>query len=402
MLDFIPFYFSQKSSILLIFFLNLSILSFLIGVKWRTNNDRSALWLCALTVLCLLYISLFMLGYAGWYTNDITANILFYLPLQQLFLIGPVIYYYVLTLLNPSRGMASKDVYHFVPGIIYNIFILIVFMNDMVIESDYYFYEDGMDMDLDPWYQWAGLFHMTSYLVVSLLHYNRYKKHTLNTLSFADELLYNWAQRFLFVFIVVLLLRVLFFVLNPEWGEFGSKYWYYLCFSILTLYLSFSGYVHIVQVESGLKALRFNPISESLDISESIGDDFSENEKEESADEETSTYRDLYKSLVSVIEEEKLFLNPRLSVRDFTGVLSVHEKEISIAINSEAGMNFNDWVNKYRVDEVILRFEQGEGITHTVLGIAMDCGFNSKSTFNRAFKKKTGKTPLEYLKETNE
>ena len=338
-----------------------------------------------------------MLGYSGWYSIDYTADILFYLPLQQLLLIGPVIYFYVQYLLNPTQKFKRDHIYHFIPAIIYNLFILIVFVNDKVIQSEYYFYADGMDMDLDPWYQWTGLFHMTAYLIFSLLHYNRYKKHTLNTLSYADELLYNWAQRFLFVFIGLLLLRVLFFILNPEWGEFGSKYWYYLCFSTLALYLSFSGYVHMVQVESGSKALQFNPMDEGFELADTIQDEFLEGET--AVD---NGHAALFEKLESTIKKEKLFLNPRLSVRDLTSVLGTHEKEISNAINTQTEMNFNDWVNKYRVDEVIDRFKKGEGIALTVLAIAMDCGFNSKSTFNRAFKKKTGKTPIEYLKGINE
>lgn len=60
-------------------------------------------------------------------------------------------------------------------------------------------------------------------------------------------------------------------------------------------------------------------------------------------------------------------------------------------------MNFNDFVNYYRTEEVIKKLQSGKHNIHTLLAIAYDCGFNSKSTFNRSFKKQTGLTPKEYL-----
>jgi AraC-like DNA-binding protein len=60
-------------------------------------------------------------------------------------------------------------------------------------------------------------------------------------------------------------------------------------------------------------------------------------------------------------------------------------------------MNFNDYINHHRVESVKKAFTNGEHKTTTLLGIAYDCGFNSKATFNRAFKKNTGLSPKEYI-----
>ena len=70
---------------------------------------------------------------------------------------------------------------------------------------------------------------------------------------------------------------------------------------------------------------------------------------------------------------------------------------ISKTVNQEFGVNFNDFVNNYRVEAVKNSFAKGEHKKFTLIGIAYDCGFNSKASFNRAFKKNTGKTPKEYL-----
>ena len=67
----------------------------------------------------------------------------------------------------------------------------------------------------------------------------------------------------------------------------------------------------------------------------------------------------------------------------------------------DSGLNFNDFVNEKRVASVIQMMEKGEHANLNLLGIGLDCGFNSKATFNRAFKKYTGLTPNQYIAKNN-
>jgi AraC-like DNA-binding protein len=62
-------------------------------------------------------------------------------------------------------------------------------------------------------------------------------------------------------------------------------------------------------------------------------------------------------------------------------------------------MNFNDFVNYYRVQAVVEKLKMGEQKTQTLLSIAYDCGFNSKATFNRAFKKAMGTSPKNWMEQ---
>jgi len=68
-------------------------------------------------------------------------------------------------------------------------------------------------------------------------------------------------------------------------------------------------------------------------------------------------------------------------------------------INEHMGMNFYNLVNEYRVNEVKERMKSEDMKQLTILAIAFDSGFNSKSSFNTIFKEKTGRTPSEYLVE---
>ena len=243
------FGFGLYSSLLLIFFLHGIVFSILILWEGITNNVRSNLWLSLLIFLLSLYISPFMLGYAGWYTKEGYYQVLFYLPLQQVFLIGPVLYFYVQSLtnkaFNPLRG---REWLHLLPAALYFLYSLVIFIGDIFIFEEIYFYQDGQDKDLDLWYQVAGFFSLMIYFILSLWIYRNYKKRIYDYLSYAEEVSYGWVRRFLLLFLLLLVLRFLFFIINPEWGEFGRKFWYYLSISFVLYYLSIRGYKHSLQL----------------------------------------------------------------------------------------------------------------------------------------------------------
>jgi len=71
---------------------------------------------------------------------------------------------------------------------------------------------------------------------------------------------------------------------------------------------------------------------------------------------------------------------------------------MSRLINEGYGLNFNEYVNELRIKAVIRQLEQRAHKHLTIMGIAYDCGFNAKTTFNRCFKKATGLTPGDYIK----
>ena len=97
------------------------------------------------------------------------------------------------------------------------------------------------------------------------------------------------------------------------------------------------------------------------------------------------------------MQEEKLYLQPELNLSDIVNRLKTNISILSGVVNSAFGKNFNDFVNEYRVNEFKERIYLPENKNITLLGIAFDCGFNSKATFNRAFKKFTGKSPKDFL-----
>jgi len=98
-------------------------------------------------------------------------------------------------------------------------------------------------------------------------------------------------------------------------------------------------------------------------------------------------------------ELSKTYLNPDLTLAHLATEIGISSHILSQVINEQFNLNFFDFVNQYRVEEFKKRIVSAEYENYSLLGIALDCGFNSKSTFNRIFKKATGFTPSRY-KET--
>ena len=395
------FSFSPKSSILLIFFFHGIVFSVLLLKKGLQNADKSSIWLSLFTLLCALYIAPFMFGYAGWYSKPILRDILFYVPFQQLLLLAPVLYFYFKTLLDKSFSFSKKDYFHFLPSALYLIYSLIVLLTDKVVLKEYYFYEDGKDKDFSTWYQIVGLLSLTYYLIQSFQTYHDYKKITYNIVSFADSVMFKWAKQFLIAFLMLIAIRILFFIVNPEWGEFGKKFWYYLCFSLLFYHVSISGYANSISSTTSFKDLPLIPDNDlTLNLDDSletenplflINDKLRENK---AVIPDLDFWKEKIEKLMLI---DKLYENPELVISDLSGKLDTHSKKISQVINEGFFMNFNDFVNNHRTKAVITKIAEGEHNIQTLLSLALECGFNSKSTFNRAFKRSTSLSPKEYI-----
>lgn len=102
--------------------------------------------------------------------------------------------------------------------------------------------------------------------------------------------------------------------------------------------------------------------------------------------------------LEGVMSEQKLFLNPELSLSHFADIANLPARSVSKAINAGKGCNFQAFVNHYRLAEFQRRIREPEAGQLTLLAHAYASGFPSKSTFNSVFKKTTGMTPSQYMK----
>ena len=108
----------------------------------------------------------------------------------------------------------------------------------------------------------------------------------------------------------------------------------------------------------------------------------------------------LKNTLTTAMERDRLWRDSNLTLADLADRLSTTPHKLSEVLNSQLGQTFYDFVNGYRVREVQRRIAAGEAQRVTMLALALDAGFASKSTFNVVFKKHTSQTPSNYRQAT--
>jgi AraC-like DNA-binding protein len=109
---------------------------------------------------------------------------------------------------------------------------------------------------------------------------------------------------------------------------------------------------------------------------------------------------ELQRKLERAMETRKLYLDPDLDLSGLAGRVGAARNQLSYVINQNLGRNFYDYINEYRVREVLRLIEDASRTNDKMITLAFDAGFNSKPTFNAVFKKITGRTPSDYRQQS--
>lgn len=108
--------------------------------------------------------------------------------------------------------------------------------------------------------------------------------------------------------------------------------------------------------------------------------------------------QDIINRLTNKLTEDKIFLQPKLTLEQLSYDLKLQPRHASAVIQHHYKQSFTQLMNSYRVNEVLQKINEPAEKNKTLLAIALECGFSSKSSFNQIFKEHTGKTPSSYLK----
>lgn len=148
-------------------------------------------------------------------------------------------------------------------------------------------------------------------------------------------------------------------------------------------------------------------IEENVVVMETISEGSESTVVDEQYDEHTDKYKScnmtdddckkLLEQLTSVMTKEKLFVNPKLKISDLAGRMGVPSYKLSYLFNQHMQCSFYDYINDFRVLEFKRLIEKGEHKAYSINALTEKCGFTSRSTFFRYFKKNTGMTPNEYI-----
>jgi AraC-like DNA-binding protein len=364
------------------------------GWKEEKLSDKLLGFLLLLNALKIAY---WMLGFAGWYdAHDAYTSFMFYFPFDNVICMGPLLYFYFLSLTNADFTFERKHKKHFILPALWLLMILAKFIFDY---SFHYPFPDientqygtkGPFADLDK-NKWTGLISFASffyYIFITLRSFRSYQLYVKENFSTTEDIRFNWLRNILYAISAGVLIIFL-FNLIAQFKTFGNNSyifdWYaYIFLGMVTYYLSIAGYYTKHRL---LQKLHFTTSEQQALPEEKII-----NEKEE-----MPALQNWKEKLLIHMAEKKPYLEAELTLSDLSKQLKTNSSVLSKVINDGTGSNFNDFINAYRVQEVITKLKAGEQQKQTLLGIAYDCGFNSKATFNRAFKKITGNPPKEFM-----
>lgn len=304
------------------------------------------------------------------------------------FAFGPVTYFYVRACTQKDFTFRSILWLHFLPVVIDLIMNIPIFALSGPEKIDLLLnrinYKSG---DLNPIPVALKSIHAVIYVALSIQLVYQYKKHVTNTASNIDESLHRWLLLFCGILLVPLGTLILFTVFGVEFLKLGIIG--------MTVFV----FVNAVLLAIILKPALFHAFPHQISLTEIR----EEKEEEEKQKYENSNLQEIQKDklserLIAHLETEKSYQEPELTIAELAEQLKTPSHYLSQVINQKMGCTFLDFINQYRVKEAKEKLVDENYSHYTIIAIAYEVGFNSKTAFYNAFKKNTGKTPSQFRK----
>ena len=353
----------------------------------RTKVNRLPNRFLAFLILCMSLCSLNLYLMNVDFTDNAPAwvNIAaYFIPLVIVMPMGPLLYFYTRTMLDPSFRLTRLHRLQFYTAIIdigpeltTIIFVCGIWFG-LIIPGKQVAGQWGLFIDYYNVYadipRWLSL---TIYLCLSYQYLQKEKK-SVNGIEKHER--FKWLKQFLTVLLVFQIIWLAYLIpyVTPgyTWKMSEDIGWFpiYIPMAIMIYWLGIKGYIISYSAEQRKK--------------KAVGSDLPD-----------VTIQQTSLQLTRSMEEDKLYLNPGLSLDLVAVHTGIPAKTISAVLNQHHQKSFNEWLNGYRVEEFKQRIRQKEQLEQmTLSAIAFDCGFNSQATFQRIFKQSVGMTPSEYLK----
>lgn len=349
-------------------------------VRYAKKQKVSDLLLAVFLVITGLRCTAYMIGFMDWYDTFPNTKINYFLVDFSLIL-GPLVYFYVKSITHPDFKFKKTDLWHSAPWLIYVSSQIFIYSYD-VQQPGFYDVQDGIlyvkiNYSIGFYLVILGIISRIAYFYFAVKVFYEFRDKIKQFFSNTFKVELNWLRNFLVVYLALFLLRIIFTVTNMFFYQltWTQNWWWYLTASIVLVYLGMMG---IFADLGKLSELEF--VEPYLDEKKSL-------------DEELLSLKE---KLEDYMDDEKAFLNPNLTLTELSKLVEIPANQLSKVINSGFNKNFNDFINEYRVEEVKIALSNPEFSHFSILGIAFECGFNSKATFNRVFKKFTGHSPSKY------
>jgi len=297
-----------------------------------------------------------------------------YVQLELLYGIGPALYFYTKSITDSDFKFSKKDLIHFVPLTLEFIFYRTAF---------YRLGADGLYQTPPHPYtkiylaeQWLGILSITVYTMVSIVVLFRYQIWLKQHFSNLENKSLDWLKLPIIIYAVFWIGWMVLTEIDRFVFDRGLREIYFLPtfvgLAIVTYWIGFKGYLKARSETSGYSTQKPKASDGNYD----------------------PVWAD---NITKVMEKERPYLDPDLDLTKLSELLGMNPKQVSHTINRSFSKNFYEYVNSYRVEAFKQRVAEPKNKKLTFLGLAFDCGFKSKSTFNDVFKKTTGKTPSQYV-----
>ncbi|MFP7655135.1 helix-turn-helix domain-containing protein [Chryseobacterium proteolyticum] len=287
----------------------------------------------------------------------------------------PIMFYFsVLFFTNPSFRFKRSDVKYAVLPVIFLINLLLQRYGNFENQSFFEFTFIGLILFQAVFY--TGL----SYFTIRK-HQKRIQQFSANT----EGINLNWLE---YIILILLIINIVYVIYNLFYDSTSLNAFINIAFLLVVYFVAYYS----------LKQKEIYPVEEKQrDELISINDE-AENEEIKRkliSDEELSR---LKTKLENVMEKEKLYLDSELNLIKLAEHLSVSTHHLSYVINTGFQKNFFQFINEYRIEHAKKLLKNNEANKLSILGIAFESGFNSKTSFNTTFKKFTDQTPSEFKK----
>ena len=437
------FQFGAHSALLLPFVVPGAVATLWLLLRAARRGSLPDALLALLILLPTCTVSQWMLGYAGWFdSHDGYSTFMFYVPWQLSLLLGPGYYLYFRSLTNQEFRLGPRAWRHLLPGLAQVGLFAGVALLDLGLRRGLHHqalpdffgtkgtaaaWRDGLFEPLN----WLGVLLLLAYGLRTLAAYRRYRRYLDDNFSDSERLRFAGLRQLLVLQALVLLSVAGYSVLNKLFNFSYDAAWYLFFLRGVLIY----GLI-VVGIQANYAAatspLRFEA-AEATPVGEeatSAGEEAtSAGEEATSVREEGTSAREEATSIASettpgtapdttaspaaslppellpwrarllaLMAEERPWLEPELTLAELAQRLRTNPGLLSKVINTGCGQNFNDFVNTYRVQEARRKLADPRFGHYSLVGVALESGFNSKSTFNRVFKKLLDQAPSEVMR----
>ncbi|MGO3183219.1 MAG: helix-turn-helix domain-containing protein [Aequorivita sp.] len=299
---------------------------------------------------------------------------------------GPFLYLYVSALTSERKHLSIKSIWHFIPFVAFILYLLIA--------SRFPAYSEGVRVDHVSHDAETPLI-FTLFLILTalsgpvyfLLAYRKFHESQESSHDVSSkEVSLDWLGKLIPIFGIVWTVLIVIAVIHHIFHLFSMDFCTNGLFLSLSAFIILIGYFGLKQKEVFLS--------------------FSKEDPKESNNENKVKYgssrlrgvelKQCYQQIERYMDIKKPYLDPDLTLPKLAENLQVPTHHLSQVINEMHGSNFFDFINQFRVDEVKRKIQDPAFKSYSLLGIAMESGFNSKSAFNRVFKNLTGTTPSSF------